>query len=754
MQADDEGFIRAEVNAEACIHCGLCNKVCPVGEGKERGAVEPLAAYVAWNGNEAELRLSSSGGIFSVLAQRTLQSGGVVCGAVYDEKGNIFHSFAEDEAGLERMRGSKYVQSAMRDCYPKVKEYLQAGRQVLFTGVPCQVAGLHAYLGKAEANLLTMEILCEGAPSPGALALHLRQQCPDLAEIDSLSFRDKSFGWTQTLVVNYRTAAGEKKRFVAPAAQDAYIRVMFAAISQGRNCYACRFREGRSGADITIGDMWAIGIAAPEIKPTYGASTVLLNTAKGAAVYAEVQAQLGCNKKVPYLTSGINNAYLYRAPKIEPAARAAFYEGYKAGKPMEESAQKAIQLSNRIAILNHAGHCSYGSNLTAYALQEYLRRQGHDTRIVSLRPFRSPYPETIKPYLSFISSVLRWTKHCYGPSDCATLNRDFETFIVGSDQVFRYPRPWIRRCAEPTFYLEFAAQGKRRVAYAASFGLSTYQGPPRLVRRFYKALRDFDAVSVRERQGLDILRERFDFTEAHAVLEPVFLLEQKDWQRFSQASAVVKKAPYWVKFFFFNASLAEAPVKTCAAAYQCDTRDLIKEKPDVMTWLRITEEADFIVTDSFHMMCFAIIFRRRFAIISSEAHGKARLLDLLTTLGLQHRLIDTDTEGKTPELLEKRLTELAETPLNTAELTAKLAPLRAESAAWLLQAIRKPVSPKKTVIRHHALRSWWERLPWRCFQFSLVWRPILRSVAKLILLRPGKRQSLQALRVLFKRLYD
>ena len=567
MIPDEEGFVRASVNLAACIHCNLCNKVCPVGEGKAREARQAQKAYAAWNGDAADLQKSSSGGLFSMFARRTLEAGGVVCGCVYDNKGIVHHELIEDVAGLERMRGSKYVQSEMRDCFPRIGKFLKAGRQVLFTGTGCQVAGLRAFLGKEYDNLFLLEIICEGTPSPAVLRKHLEASCPDMEVVHYLSFRDKAFGWTQTLVVDYTNAAGERRKIATPAAQDPYITAMFSAVSQARNCYDCQFREGRSGADVIIGDMWALGIVAPEARPTCGASVLLLHTEKGCCAWDELQKDAGFCKEIAPLSAAINNGYLYRSPVIAPEARKLFYQNHLTGMPLSDNVRRALQKSNRIAILNHAGHYNYGSNLTAYALQEYLRRQGYDTRIVSLRPFRCPHPESMGVFNSFINTVMRWTRDCYGPSDCAGLNEYFDTFIVGSDQVWRYPRPWIRRCAEPSFYLEFAAQGKRRIAYAASFGISTYEGPPHLVRRFYKALRDFDAVSVRESEGLQILRERFNYRAAEAVMDPVFLLSARDWSRFVQCSTQTVSEDTVSYMFFFSADWTgiEDALKECAA---------------------------------------------------------------------------------------------------------------------------------------------------------------------------------------------
>lgn len=745
MIPDEEGFVRASVNPKACIHCNLCNKVCPVGEGKENAAHDARAAYATWNANLPELQKSSSGGLFSLFARRTLLADGVVCGAVYDNQGVVYHDLVESEAGLDRMRGSKYVQSEMRDCFPRLKKELVAGRQVLFTGTGCQVAGLRAFLGKDYENLMLLEIICEGTPSPAVWQKHLRSLCPDMKELSYLSFRDKKYGWTQTIVVKYRTSCDEEKIMVSHGTQDPYIMTMFGAITQARNCYQCKFREGRAGADVTIGDMWGLGVVAPDAAPKCGASVLLVQTPKGAAAWEELKATTGYCREIAPLSAGINNGYLYRAPVIDPAARTLFYRNHMAGVPLSQNAAQALQKANRVAILNHVGHANYGSNLTAYALQEYLRRQGYDAKVVSLRPFRSPYPEAIRPYLSFISSVLRFTPDVYGPSSCARLNKDFDTFIVGSDQVWRYPRPWIRRCAEPSFYLEFAAQGKRRIAYAASFGISTYEGPKHLVKRFYKALRDFDAVSVREHDGLDILRDRFDYTDAVAVMDPVFLLSARDWQRFTSASVQQVPDNQMSVVLFYHKKEAEAAVQRCAAENNLYLDKLEPARLDVMTWLKTLSLSRLIVTDSFHTLCFAVIFRRPFVVISSAKHGKSRLRDFMHNVGLQHRFIDLD-ELPLDELPEVLCRVAARHDVYASNFTNVLAEKIQRSSQWLLDAMKRTPACKKHVVRYSFICALVEKLPCKFFRYWPLCLAIRRAFVVFLLWKPGKKNVLRELK--------
>lgn len=709
MRMDEEGFIRPCVDASACIHCNLCNKICPVAEGKEREPSDFLSAYAGWNSSMPELTRSSSGGIFSLLANHVLDAGGVVCGAVYDNTGHVHHDFAETTEGLLRMRGSKYVQSEMRDCFPQIRNLLNGGRHVLFSGTGCQVAGLKSYLGKEYDKLLTVEIVCEGTPSPGLWERHLKHVCSELREVHYLSFRDKVYGWTKTLVVRYDTNSGERKEVAIPAAREPYIKLMFAAVSQARNCYQCRFREGRSGADILIGDMWGLGIVAPEAKPSCGASVILCNSEYGQRVLEQVEGQMAFCKQISPLSAAINNGYLYRTPVIDFAAREYLFQNYKAGKQLADYAEAALKRANRVAILNHAGHSNYGSNLTAFALQETLRRMGYDARTVSLKPFRANFWSMVRPFSSFINTCIRWTRDVYGPRTCATLNRDFDTFVVGSDQVWRYPKSWLRRFAEPAFYLDFAAQGKRRIAYAASFGIGEYCGPASHRGRMKKALLDFDSVSVREEQGLQILAEQFGYKGASAVMDPVFLISRRDWQRFSQAADADVPSGCLSWMFFFNESRMLQPLEAYARQKDMQQLNLSADCASVMTWLRRIENSALVVTDSFHTLCFALIFRKPFVVVSSESHGMSRLASLLEALSLRGRIIDTETTDESDLL--KEFVRIAEEEIDYELVEQQLARLVSHSLGWLKTAMQKPVSTKHVVVKPSSIWMCLERVP-------------------------------------------
>ena len=200
MQADDEGFLYPYIEMEKCIHCGKCERVCPQKQ-KCRASEFMTTAYAAMSQNDSVREESSSGGIFSLLAEEILRQDGAVFGAAFDEQFNVCHQSAESQQTLEKLRGSKYVQSDCTSVYKIVKEKLNAKEIVLYTGTPCQIAALKQYLGKEYENLFTAEVLCHGVPSPKLWEKYLEWQRENYqSDIKSISFRKKHWGGSSSLL--------------------------------------------------------------------------------------------------------------------------------------------------------------------------------------------------------------------------------------------------------------------------------------------------------------------------------------------------------------------------------------------------------------------------------------------------------------------------------------------------------------------------------------------------------------------------
>lgn len=280
MKADNSGFLYPIVNnKKECTNCGLCERVCPIlHENEER---IPTYSYAIKNNDEEVRKKSSSGGVFTAFAKRTIEEDGIVYGASFDEQWSIKHIGITKKEDLHHLQGSKYVQSNTFGIYKDIKEKLQEGISVLFTGTPCQVAGLKHYLQKEYENLTTIDIICHGVPSPKIWKDYLsevtnRYKLP----IVHIDFRNKVTGWKDYhFVINFADLATEdnKKRghIICHHHDNIYMQLFLNDYILRPSCHSCMFRKGKSGSNYTLGDYWGIQNVNADFDDDRGISLLL-----------------------------------------------------------------------------------------------------------------------------------------------------------------------------------------------------------------------------------------------------------------------------------------------------------------------------------------------------------------------------------------------------------------------------------------------------------------------------------------------
>lgn len=306
MKEDNEGFLYPVVDESVCIDCGLCEKVCPIINRPEKLPVKEVLAVK--NRNEAERMASSSGGVFIALAKKTIEKDGVVFGAVFDENWEVMHTYAETLDEVKPMMGSKYLQSRIGNSFRDAEKFLKEGREVLFTGSPCQVTGLHNYLRKDYPNLLSVDFLCHGVPSPGVWRKYLDEEfqlsarraaagkntvlsssIKSMPVITGIEFRDKTLhGWKKYSFVVRGSASKADKNTVLLSGihyNNPYMKGFLADVYLRPSCYQCRCKNGVSHSDLTIADYWGINRLMPDFDDDKGVGLVLLTTEKGKAVF-------------------------------------------------------------------------------------------------------------------------------------------------------------------------------------------------------------------------------------------------------------------------------------------------------------------------------------------------------------------------------------------------------------------------------------------------------------------------------------
>lgn len=315
LEEDTEGFLYPQVDEETCIKCGLCEKVCPIlNQADKLSVLEVLAVK---NPNDEERMNSSSGGVFLPLAREVINQGGVVFGAVYDESWEVHHVYAEKIEDVYPMMGSKYLQSKIGNSFKDAERFLKQGREVLFVGSPCQIAGLRTYLrNKQYSNLLAVDFLCHGVPSPGVWRRYLAEtyggydakeqsrlqatagknsvllsSLNATSPIGDIKFRDKrESGWKKfRFVVRQKSASKADQNTVLSSDihyDNPFMRGFLSDIYLRPSCYECKCKNGVNHSDMTIADFWGINQIAPEFDDDKGVGLVLLNTKKGEEYFS------------------------------------------------------------------------------------------------------------------------------------------------------------------------------------------------------------------------------------------------------------------------------------------------------------------------------------------------------------------------------------------------------------------------------------------------------------------------------------
>jgi Pyruvate/2-oxoacid:ferredoxin oxidoreductase delta subunit len=272
MEPDREGFLYPQIENAMCVNCGLCDQVCPSLHPAETEQNRTPDCY-AYMSSDEEIRGQSS-------------SGGIVYGAAFDDDWNVHHIRVEKVEDLSRLRGSKYVQSDTNQIFVDVRKMLHNGRQVLFSGTPCQAGALHSYLGKWYENLLVVDIICHGVPSPAVWQQYVQLRKKD--SILRIRMRSKKISWEKYFMeFDYRCSDSYQQ----PLNKDVYLKGFLRNVYLRPSCYQCPYKQKNRSSGITIADFWGIDQIAPDMNDHKGTSLVILHSEKGKEAFARVEGK-------------------------------------------------------------------------------------------------------------------------------------------------------------------------------------------------------------------------------------------------------------------------------------------------------------------------------------------------------------------------------------------------------------------------------------------------------------------------------
>ena len=284
MKSDEEGFLYPVVDRNKCTNCKLCEKICPVINKKHYNDKDEKC-YAAYNKDEKIRQNSTSGGFFTALAEKIIDLEGYVFGAAFDETFNVKHIKVNKKDDLYKFRGSKYVQSNVKETYKDTRKLLENNKYVLYSGTPCQIYGLKAFLGKEYDKLYCIDVICKGVPSPG-LWNKYKNDKEKKYKIQNICFREKTYGFNSTTMSIYYMNG---KEYHKGHESDEMLNLFVSEISSRPSCYNCNFKGKERASDFTIGDFWQVEKIIPEIEGDKGTTLLIVHSKKGQQLLKSIE---------------------------------------------------------------------------------------------------------------------------------------------------------------------------------------------------------------------------------------------------------------------------------------------------------------------------------------------------------------------------------------------------------------------------------------------------------------------------------
>lgn len=660
MIENEEGFLYPCVDAKKCVHCGKCEKVCPIGKMGALISSDARKYFAANRTDVAERLKSASGGVAALVAQYIISQKGYFCGASFID-GKLQHKIINDIKDFDYMQGSKYFQSEIGTVYRDIKKLLDEGNLVAFLGTPCQTAGLKSYLNKDYEKLYLLELLCHGVPSYAVFKKYLHDNgMDDLINKDTtINFRDKKDGWHDFSIKILNKSKVFCEKFVNNIYAEGFSENLFLR----KSCGCCDYCQINRCSDMLLGDFWTIGALDHNLDDDTGLSLISVSP-KGEKLLKQIRKFLNLKSATQRQAMQPN---LYR-PSYEHPNRSLFFNKMKE-VDFNNLVNECLNKKKNIAILNfYLDNNNYGAVLTAYALNAYLNRNGWNAYNINYVPRVVGENLNAANFHEFRKKYIPMTYSCKTMEDLSHLNEWFDTFIVGSDQVFRYAAV---SSDKEIYYLGFVKDNPKKIAYAASFGVSYFEGDAQARQDVGIMLERFNDISVRESTGVDICRDVFHLKARH-VLDPVFLLSQNDWDAVSSQ----KKPQNGIVYYVLNDTIREKIHKQFPSAQD------IRWNVDIEDWISYIKNADVVLTDSFHGICFCIIMHKQFLCVVDENNPVARIESLLEMLG-----ISSDVLLKNPERIDIDL--LKKYQFDYHQISKKLEELKKNSSDFLQEALSK-----------------------------------------------------------------
>lgn len=677
---NEKGFYAPILDESKCVNCGKCKLACPKDDNHLKNFQKPQC--YAFAANDEERKGSSSGAFFPVLAKFILERKGYVCGVAWTKNFEAEHIIINNIEDLHKLRFSKYVQANTGNCFKEIKKILDKDNWVLFSGTPCQNAGLLKFLNKNYEKLITLDIICHGAPSPKVWQDYLNENF-EKEKIVDINFRNKYRGWISTSEYPGHISFNDGTQKPIGIYYEAFLQHKLS----NDPCVDCKYRKVPRPADFTCGDFWHLFNS--DLNDNKGLSVVLLNNKKAEKIFNMIitNADIKLYEKIDLHNKYKRIELKNRSKKT--IERELFFKKYQKGISTTKLLEATLGKSYDVGLCTFFNGLNYGSCLVAYAVNNILEKLGYSVLNIHKR-VDSAY-NFDERHLTY-----QFAKENYFVSDeipfgeiPVTLNEKCNTFMLGSDTL------WWWKDVEYTdnhFWLDFVFSSKKKIAFCTSFGFDEPNIPYLKQNEIKYLYKRFDALSTREASGARILKDYFD-CNGECLCDPTLIADREIFEDLAIKSSredknyilayvldIDKRKQKQIENFANKMGIKLILIPNMYRSYKKEKKKKTKINIPIEDFLYLIKNAEFIITDSFHGVCFSTIFEKNFAGIINKQRGNGRY-KIIEQIGLKKHLI-----GSFDELENYSLENMPNFQFAKQELEKQ----REKAFLWLKEALDKP----------------------------------------------------------------
>lgn len=685
----NDGFFVPFVDIRKCNNCNRCTSVCPALNIDKFKSNSGFLSCKAVASDDYQRKRSSSGGLFYVLAKYVIDNQGYVSGVAWNEHLEAEHIIVSTYKDLEKLRFSKYVQSNTNKVFRDIKELLKQDKLVLFSGTPCQCAGLVNFLGRDYEKLIVFDFICHGVPSPEVWRDYLKTNF-DVKNIVSVNFLPKNSGWKRCSEIDYldandcyiEYANGEKKPI------GIYYKAFLKNVINNKICLNCKYRCKQRIGDFTGGDFF--NLSKTYLDDGKGLSVCLINSKKANLIFSKIEQNFKFTKEVK-ISEGAEELELYQYITEEEKIRnKLFFEKYNRSIGCNSLLSAASDKKYDVALLSFFNGLNYGSVLVANAVAKIVEDLGYSVILLNKKFIDEFYKiDSLNTVFEFSRKQHFISKLINKRDDHRRLNEITDCFLVGSDTLWM----WDDVSQTNDFYwLDFVSSSKKKISFCTSFAFSNTDIPEYKKQEIQFLYKRFDYLSTREKRGTELLKNIFG-CDSRYFIDPTLMIDPSYYKKIAD-SISWKEQGYILAYILDLTKEKKETVEKVAKRlrkkviyitnmYKIYTKEkneglnYSRENNSIEEFLAKFKNSDYVITDSFHGICFSIIFEKTFFAAKNKARGESRY-EVFNDLNLNNRLFDSFSDIETANFEEC---------INYVEAKRKIKNISERAIAWLKNSI-------------------------------------------------------------------